>query len=338
MQGTATIKAIRALGVEATIVGSSGNDLAAEHLAAGADMFMRKPMPRPAAMARRLRSILPLPSTWRVLFADDNPTVACIIKRKLQIALPGAEVTVVSSGKTFVAAVMSEPYDLLVLDQCMGDGVMGVDVARLARTKGSLSVAAVVIGLSCGNSMESAFLAVGCDAAWSKAINAEEIKASLLGCLRATTGTITRVQVSTTTPGDSVDAPLVSSAAPAPDQHRPLGLQQLYEEHGAAEYRKIGAMFSTKASGQASELCAHVKSSSWGAAQRLAHSMEGMMRILGLDCAADAAKLDATLKRVAVGSKRGGGGDADAEDDARAQCAVLVAGIDAVMAALHKLA
>ena len=334
MQGTATIKAIRALGVKAIIVGSSGNDLAAEHLAAGADMCMRKPIPRPAAMAQRLRSILPLPSTWRVLFADDNPTVVCIMKRKLQIALPGVEVTVVSSGKAAIAAVMTEPYDLLILDQCMGDGVMGVDVARLARTKESLSAAAVVVGFS-GNSMESEFLAVGCDAAWSKAINVEEIKVSLLECLRATTGT-TRDQVSTTTSEDSsANAPL-ASAAPAPVQHRPLGLQQLYEEHGAVEYRKIGAMFSVNASVQASELCAHVKSSSWGAAQHLAHTMKGTFLILGLDCAADAAKLDATLKRVVGSELGGGGGDADAEDDARMQCAVLVAGINAVVAAIHK--
>ena len=76
MTGTETISALRVLlgpTSSTQIVGASANDLAAAHVAAGADLFWRKPLPTAANMARILRSLIPLPAVWRVLVADDNP-------------------------------------------------------------------------------------------------------------------------------------------------------------------------------------------------------------------------------------------------------------------------
>ena len=77
MTGTETISALRVLlgpTSSTRIVGASANDFAAAHVAAGADLFWRKPLPTAAKMAQILRSLLPLPAaSWRILVADDNP-------------------------------------------------------------------------------------------------------------------------------------------------------------------------------------------------------------------------------------------------------------------------
>ena len=317
MQGAEAIRAIRALGISALIVGSSGNDLRAEHLAAGADLFWRKPTPQPASMAQQLRSRLPLPTAWRVLLADDNSTVAFIMQRKLGLALPGAEVTVVSSGKAATAAIAADPYDLFVLDNDMGDGVMGTDVSRLSRAAESLSLDAVVVGFS-GNSMEAEFLEAGCDAVWSKSINADEIKASLLETLRVP-------RAATTSP---------TAGALAVATVRPHGLQNVYDTHGAEGYDMITTMFSEQAKVEITELRAHMAAGSWGVAQSLAHKMKGATCMLGLDdCAAKAARLEAALKRVVVDP-----GTVSAATEARAQSAAFGASIEAVVAALDQQA
>ena len=328
MQGAETIRAIRALDISALIVGSSGNDLRAEHLAAGADLFWRKPTPQPASMAQQLRSRLPLPTAWRVLLADDNSTVAFIMQRKLGLALPRAEVTVVSSGKAATAAIAAEPYDLLVLDNDMGDGVMGTDVSRLARAAESLSLDAVVVGFS-RNSMEAEFLEAGCDAVWSKSINADEIKASLLETLR-----VPRAATMSSTAGTlaAAEEPLIVVAPVA--TVRPHGLQKVYDTHGAEGYDTITTMFSEQAKVEVAELRAHMAAGSWGAAQSLAHKMKGATCMLGLDdCAAKAAKLEAALKRVVADP-----GTVSAATEARVQSAAFGASIEVVVAALDQQA
>ena len=179
MTGTDTIAKIRALGVGALIVGSSGNNLAAEHLGAGADLFWRKPLPGPITMVRDIGSRLHFPATWRVLFADDCMVIGLVMQRKLVGALPvGAEVTLVTSGEDALAA-MAAPFDLIILDQNMSaDGMTGAEVAKVARDRGSTSI---IVGFS-GASLEAEFLAAGCDLCWTKSIDESEIKSSLVKC------------------------------------------------------------------------------------------------------------------------------------------------------------
>ena len=186
--GTETIAAIRALGVGALIVGSSGNDLEAEHLNAGADLFWRKPTPGAAKMVQDISSKLSLPSAWRVLFADDDMIVSFCMQRKLETALPGADVRLVSSGAAALKAIAANgPYDLVIVDMHMGNGASGADVARLVRAGENPggAAAAIIVGFS-GDSVETEFLAAGCDLCWSKSIDTDEIKSSLMKCTPTT--------------------------------------------------------------------------------------------------------------------------------------------------------
>ena len=56
---------------------------------------------------------------------------------KLRAALSGASVVVVTqamSGKTALEAAMTNQFDLLVIDEAMGDDMSGLDIARRLRS------------------------------------------------------------------------------------------------------------------------------------------------------------------------------------------------------------
>ena len=73
LTGTETILALRAKGVRSSIIGSSANDLSANHLEAGADLFVHKPIPTDKAhLAALLHRASPLPPL-RVKVAGKTP-------------------------------------------------------------------------------------------------------------------------------------------------------------------------------------------------------------------------------------------------------------------------
>lgn len=67
MNGTETIQSLRTNGVEATIVGISGNAKHVEHMGAGANDFFQKPVPPNDVLFARLAKALSPPVGWKVL-------------------------------------------------------------------------------------------------------------------------------------------------------------------------------------------------------------------------------------------------------------------------------
>ena len=63
LTGAETICQLRLLGVEAPIIGCSGNDVSVLHMEAGADSFIQKPTPPDAALIGILNSCVPKPPT-----------------------------------------------------------------------------------------------------------------------------------------------------------------------------------------------------------------------------------------------------------------------------------
>ena len=179
--GAETMAALRARGEPALVVGCSGNDVRAEHLAAGAQLFWSKPPPPHPVLADALRGALPLPRTWRVLVLDDNATCVFLMKRRLTRVLGDrTSVVCVQSGEAALELVRGEAYDLLVLDELLEGDVVGTDVARAARAAGS---DAVIVGCS-GRSMASQHEDAGCDLSWDKTVGATQMATDLAAVLR----------------------------------------------------------------------------------------------------------------------------------------------------------
>merc|ERR1719201_948769 len=138
MNGTDLIKALRQLGSRAYVIGCSGNDLSAQHYAAGADAFWCKPFPTGQRLVNELIN-LPPPVHWRVLVVDDQTIVRRMLSRKLQRALPHVIMSEASTSALAAELIRSHVFDLMVLDQHIDDGgggraqLKGTDLARLAR-------------------------------------------------------------------------------------------------------------------------------------------------------------------------------------------------------------
>ena len=125
--GADTIRALRKLGSTALVVGFSANDVGAEHVAAGADLFWRKPGPEPTVMAAVLSESLGLPrGPWRVLAVDDDPTVRFVLVRKLKQALPDCRVV----EADFVR--VGSPSSISCLSLCLIAGGIPITLAPWA--------------------------------------------------------------------------------------------------------------------------------------------------------------------------------------------------------------
>lgn len=144
LNGSETIQALREHKVDATIVGLSGNTMERIHLTAGADDFLRKPIPDDHILLERLMKSMAPPANWNVMVADDNDLSLKFLHRKLLAAasphfttLDQAEkrwrFTLKSNGEDASVALKKEWFDLVVLDQNMGDGMKGTDVAKFVR-------------------------------------------------------------------------------------------------------------------------------------------------------------------------------------------------------------
>ena len=89
MSGEETIRALRAEGVDALIVGISGNSKEKEHLSAGAQDFFQKPIPNDQVIVSRLISKLAPPGSWKVLVVEDvEVNIHFLCRRLYKVAAP----------------------------------------------------------------------------------------------------------------------------------------------------------------------------------------------------------------------------------------------------------
>ena len=144
LNGSETIQMLRELKVDATIVGLSGNTMERIHITAGADDFLRKPIPDDHILLERLMKSMAPPANWNVLVADDNNLSLKFLHRKLLAAASPHFTTLdqaskrwrfalKSNGEDAAVSLKNEWFDLVVLDQHMGDGMKGTDVAKFVR-------------------------------------------------------------------------------------------------------------------------------------------------------------------------------------------------------------
>ena len=155
LNGADTIRALRSNHCDACIIGISGNTKTVHHLEAGADDFIRKPVPTDRRFIRRIISKMSPPASWKVLVADDCKLNLKFMHRKLiKVASPHYttkqegdkrwQFTLKTNGEDCVDCLKEEWFDLCVLDQHMGPGLKGTDVASFIR-KGAVNPNAIVV-------------------------------------------------------------------------------------------------------------------------------------------------------------------------------------------------
>ena len=108
-----------------------------------------------------------------------------LLARKLKKVLPHMTLTEADTSACALKAIQSSAFDMIVLDQhiedCTGSvSLKGTELARLARSCGSK---AIIAGYS-ANPMRAEHLAAGCDLSWGKSISVQEIRKSLMRCMR----------------------------------------------------------------------------------------------------------------------------------------------------------
>jgi CheY-like chemotaxis protein len=173
MNGAETIKALREEKVDAVIIGISGNAKQGEHLSAGAENFLQKPIPSDTVILDMILAHLAPPNGWQVLIVDDVHMNHKYLGRKLRkISSPhftdmavaervrhfSKGVIVISSfvlliaqymiyclfrqrwniataetGEEAIELLKTQSFDLIVLDHHLGDGINGEEVGRFAR-------------------------------------------------------------------------------------------------------------------------------------------------------------------------------------------------------------
>ncbi len=187
MTGAHAVTELRAMGSTALIIGLSANDIELELLGAGADLFIRKPLPLPREMSQLLRERLPIPRTWRALLADDSELVRLVRVRLLSEALPGCVIDEACSGREALALVAKHgPYDLVLLDEQLGDAFTGTFVGRAARAVSASAVLVIGSGeCSDGDALTAEQRDAGFDLAWPKLSTAAMMRDDVLRCLRA---------------------------------------------------------------------------------------------------------------------------------------------------------
>lgn len=193
MTGDQTIRAMRQRGVESIIVGSSGNDLSAAHVEAGADLFWRKPIPfKKGECQSELHKLLVervgLPRSWTVLVADDQRLNRRLLCRKLRSLGDWASEWVfleASSGEEALQMSESHQVDLVALDECMADQLRGSSVAKAIRAQSEHPLLISVSGMDMleDHSLQDVF-----DLVWRKPIPTNPEMIQQLGgawCVRA---------------------------------------------------------------------------------------------------------------------------------------------------------
>eukprot|EP00797_Seminavis_robusta_P031325 Sro678_g185910.2 (693) ;mRNA; r:17516-19594 len=205
MTGSETIRALRTQGVNALIVGISGNAMRQEHLAAGADEFFQKPLPATNIVVEQLWGKIPPPAGWKVLLVDDTEVNLHLLERKLQaVAVPHASASeprwdIVQCTVGARAKVLMEEnrYDMVVMDQTLEnpsscESLTGTELGKLGRKTQNKDV---IFVLNSGSPVGNGELPSCFDLSWSKPLpSVEELRndlyRQLLVCPKAATGPV----------------------------------------------------------------------------------------------------------------------------------------------------
>ncbi len=108
--------------------------------------------------------------SWRILVADDEPSVSQIYQTALQRA--GYNVAVAPSGQEAISILRNEPYDLLVLDLCMPE-MDGFEVLRCLGRNPSRPKILMISGVM-GEAVLGCAKILGADATVPKGIGLSE--------------------------------------------------------------------------------------------------------------------------------------------------------------------
>mmetsp|Transcript_16910 Transcript_16910/g.19197 ORF Transcript_16910/g.19197 Transcript_16910/m.19197 type:complete len:977 (+) Transcript_16910:176-3106(+) len=137
------------------IIGISANTCKDLHISAGADEFVRKPLPPPVEIQSSIVHLLPLPPVAKVLVVDDEQINVVITERVVQQCVPpGWTYSSATSGEAAIDLISSQAFDVIFVDKNMkneaaGYKLDGSDVVNFLRNNPkSKSKNAVVMHIS----------------------------------------------------------------------------------------------------------------------------------------------------------------------------------------------
>jgi len=163
LRGDEVIRHLRSSCPTSIIVGHSSSDIQQQHLTAGANLFIPKPLPDAATLHEMLSEAwLKVAAFARVIIADDEAINARVLERTLKKIAPKLEIHKVTTGEKVIELVAQMSTDLVVLDEHMGDGMTGTECSQKLRESGFSGATISVSGGSVEVS-SSAF-----DLVWSK--------------------------------------------------------------------------------------------------------------------------------------------------------------------------
>lgn len=133
LTGTQTVRELRARGVQAKIIGCSGNDVAAAHLDAGVDAFLRKPFGSDDELRATVQAVMRSERLGNVLIVDDSDANRAMLERALKGVSPCSKFTHAASGEEALAKLEQETFDVLFADEHMGTDFLGSNLATAVR-------------------------------------------------------------------------------------------------------------------------------------------------------------------------------------------------------------
>jgi CheY-like chemotaxis protein len=159
----------------------------------------------------------PPPPAWprrlRVLVADDHDVNQMVVRDLLQSM--GLDVDLVSDGEGAVAAALTTPYDVVLMDCQMPvvDGLEATRRIRLAQEQRRIAHAPWIIALTANATAEDrqACLAAGMNAYLTKPVRGTVLQRTLLRLVVGDAGKT----------ADEEDVPMTPAAAPAASLHEP---------------------------------------------------------------------------------------------------------------------
>ncbi|GBG24146.1 Ethylene receptor 1 [Hondaea fermentalgiana] len=117
MTGEETIRALRESGFRGAIIGCSANDMSTEHLEAGADRFVLKPLPaKPSDVAALLNSVLPLPAALQILVMAKHHTSGVIISRAIERLGRDLKIQVTTPSEKTLETIDNGSFQIIILD------------------------------------------------------------------------------------------------------------------------------------------------------------------------------------------------------------------------------
>lgn len=147
MRGDEVVLEMRSRGCKSLIVGVSASDVEKALLDAGADCFISKPLD-PQTFLPTMDEAIAKRALARVLVVDDSRVNCTIMARRMKKLLPYATVETAASGEEALAICGSQAFGLVLLDEHMGSGMKGSEVAHHLRERFPTAILISVSGLA----------------------------------------------------------------------------------------------------------------------------------------------------------------------------------------------